>query len=115
MTSSLSFFRSDSAEKLEILAKKLQSVQDIDELTKMVLREGEKTELFIDPAYTSCPDRSLRFSEAPSCQRVRGEEGDPSSHPEGPGRAAARRVQPPVPMNQAPSHRSDGRVTAVVS
>lgn len=34
-------FRSESAEKLDILAKKLQSVQDVDELTKMVLR-GEK-------------------------------------------------------------------------
>lgn len=32
-------FRSESAENLDILAKKLQSVQDVDELTKMVLRE----------------------------------------------------------------------------
>lgn len=35
-------FRSESTEKLDVLAKKLQSVQDVDELTKMVLRGGKK-------------------------------------------------------------------------
>lgn len=35
------YLRSESAEKLDVLSKKLQSVQDIDELTKMVLR-GKK-------------------------------------------------------------------------
>lgn len=38
-------FRSESAKKLDILAKKLQPVQDIDELTKMVLRGGKKHEM----------------------------------------------------------------------
>lgn len=37
-------FRSESAEKLGILAEKLQSVQDVDELTKMVLRGRKRHE-----------------------------------------------------------------------
>lgn len=87
------YSRSESAEKLDVLSKKLQSVQDIDELTKMVLRVEKKHEmcwLFLRvPRWLI----SRFLCEAPCSQRVRREEDDPSSHPKDPRRAAARRVQ----------------------
>lgn len=90
--------RSESSDNLDVLSRKLQSIQDIDELTKMVSINRQTSSHMVTS--TACLTfvrwHFVWLYEAPRRRRVRGEEDDPSSHPTNPRWTAARWVKPCV-------------------
>lgn len=113
------YFRSESAEKLDVLSKKLQSVQDIDELTKMVLRVGEKTwnalTLLARPLLTDFSVKLRAASEYEERKIIRAAIRKIRDEQQQQGECScstAPRLS--VHLTDTPFHRFDQHVTAVV-